>query len=173
MTVDLGVARAVDAQAFGEPGGRTFRLRVIGANSQAASLWLEKEHLRALALAFRELLSRVGFEGPPRSGAVLEFPEVAEHDFRVGTIGIGFNTTSETVVLQLMETGKDESDALLVQLTLDHSASLAEQLDAIVAAGRPICRLCGMAIDVSGHVCVRSNGHRDEPVPEADAEEGD
>jgi uncharacterized repeat protein (TIGR03847 family) len=28
------------------------------------------------------------------------------------------------------------------------------------AAGRPPCPLCGLPLDVSGHVCPRQNGHR-------------
>ena len=51
MTVELGLATAVDAQAFGQPGQRTFRLRLLGEQAEAASLWLEKEQMQALSLA--------------------------------------------------------------------------------------------------------------------------
>jgi glutamate synthase domain-containing protein 1 len=31
---------------------------------------------------------------------------------------------------------------------------------AVVAEGRPLCQLCGLPIDPSGHICPASNGHR-------------
>ncbi len=171
MTVDFGEARAVSAQSFGEPGQRTFCLRILGSASQSASLWLEKEHLRALSLAFKQVLSQVGYAKGPRTAEVREFTETAEHDFRVGSIGIGFNASSGNVVLQIGELEKGDDPALSVQLALDLSASLMEQLDAIISEGRPICPLCGIPIDRAGHVCIRSNGHSSNAVPGSDAAE--
>ncbi len=167
MTIDLGVARAVDAQAFGEAGQRTFRLRLIGAGAESASLWVEKEHLRALSLAFRQVLTRLGCTGTPSTTEAIGFPEAPDHDFRVGSIGIGFDSSSGKVVLQLGELETEEDSTLRVQLTLDDCASLMEQMDAIIAAGRPICRLCGLPIEPSGHVCVRSKGDRQQPIPDS------
>ncbi len=171
MTVDYGVARAVSAQSFGEPGQRTFRLRILGSSSQSASLWLEKEHLRALSLAFRQVMSQIGYTKGPRAAEVREFPEADEHDFRVGSIGIGFDASSGNVVLQIGELEKGDDPVLRVQLALDLSASLLEQLDAIISEGRPICSLCGLPIDRTGHVCIRSNGHSRDAVPGSDAAE--
>lgn len=171
MTVDFGVARAASAQSFGEPGQRTFRLRLLGSTSQTASLWLEKEHLRALSLAFRQVMSQVGYDKGPRAAEVREFPETDEHDFRVGSIGIGFDASSGNVVLQIGELEGGDDPALRVQLALDMSASLMEQLDAIISEGRPICPLCGSPIDQAGHVCIRSNGHSTDAVPGSGAAE--
>ncbi len=171
MTVDFGLARAVAAQSFGQPGQRTFRLRILGSGSQSASLWLEKEHLSVLSLAFRQVLSQVGYAKGPRAAEVREFPETAEHDFRVGSIGIGFDPSSRTVVLQIGELEKGDDPTLRLQLALDQSASLMEQLDAIIAEGRPVCPLCGLSIDPTGHVCIRSNGHSMHAVPGSAAAE--
>ena len=44
---------------------------------------------------------------------------------------------------------------------------LVAMIEGIVAAGRPICRLCLGPIDPEGHVCARSNGHRSEDELEA------
>ena len=167
MTIDLGVARSVDVQSLGQPGQRTFRLRLVGAGSESAALWMEKEHLLALSLAFRQVLTQVGYAGTPSATEAIGFPEAPDHDFRVGGIGIGFNTASGTVVLQLSELEAEQEPTLRVQLTLDDCASLAEQLDAIIAAGRPICPLCGLPVEPSGHVCVRSNGDREQPIPDS------
>lgn len=168
MTVDFGLARAIDAQSFGEPGQRTFRLRLVGAGGQTASLWLEKEHLGALGLAFRQVLSQVGREVKPQGTDVGAFPDAPDRDFRVGGIGVGFDESAGAVVLQVGEAGADEAAAVLFRLSLGQCAALIRQLDEIVAAGRPVCPLCGLAIDPSGHVCIRSNGDSDQPIPDAD-----
>lgn len=169
VNVDLGVARGVDAQSFGQPGQRTFRLRVLGSASESASLWVEKEHLRALSLALRQLLPQLGYEQQPQAADVGEFPDVAEHDFRVGRMGIGFNPSQGTVVLQVDELEREEDFTLRVQLTLPHCASLVVQAEAITAAGRPICPLCGLPMDPSGHTCSRSNGHSKQPISDTDS----
>lgn len=172
MTVDLGLVRAIQAQSFGEPGQRTFRLRLIGAASQSASLWMEKEHLQALILALRQVLSELKYGEEPRAADITPFPEAAEHDFRVGRIGIGLDPSDRTVLLQVDELGKEQDRELRFRLTLDQCTLLAAELEAVVAAGRPVCPLCGRPIDPTGHTCVRSNGHSEEPIPDANSGDG-
>ena len=58
---DFGRAELLEPEAIGEPGQRTFRLRVL-SGSEAASLWLEKEQLVALTLAIRQLLEQTDEE---------------------------------------------------------------------------------------------------------------
>ncbi|MEX0801242.1 MAG: DUF3090 family protein [Dehalococcoidia bacterium] len=174
MTDDLGVARGADLQAFGEPGQRTFQLRVSGANDQSASLWLEKEHLQALALAFQQLLAEIKYKDEPRAIRLSDFPDAAQHDFKVGRIGMGFRQPDQTVVLQVDETAEEGDDfRLRFQLTLEHCASLSVQLGEIIAGGRPICPLCALPIEAEGHACVRANGHLKLPIPEEDSGDED
>src|SRR3990170_5587109 len=91
---DFGRAELLEPEAIGEPGQRTFRLRVI-SGSEAASLWLEKEQLIALTLAIRQLLEQTAEEGP--SGEPEEpapdaaFPEHPQVDFKLGRLGIGYD----------------------------------------------------------------------------------
>jgi uncharacterized repeat protein (TIGR03847 family) len=170
MTVDLGLVRGVDAQSFGQPGQRTFRLRMVGADGATAALWLEKEQLQALSLALRQMLSQLDYDQEPPPADAGDFPGSAEHDFRVGRMGMGFNAADQTVVLYLYEVGlEDDDDATLrARFTQEQCASLGACLDEIVAGGRPICPLCGLAIDPGGHACVRANGHSQQPIPEED-----
>jgi uncharacterized repeat protein (TIGR03847 family) len=172
MTVEFGVAQAVDAQAFGQPGQRTFRLRVIGSTSASASLWLEKEQMQALSLAIKQMLSQLEYDQEPPAADVGEFPVVADHDFRVGRMGMGFDPSDRTVIIYSYEVGVEDEDdpTLRVRLTQEQCASLGVQLDDIIAGGRPVCPLCGAPIDPGGHVCIRSNGHSDAPIPEEDAD---
>lgn len=171
MTVDLGVARGVDAQTFGEPGQRTFRLRVIGAQGESASLWLEKEHLQALVIALRQLLAELKHDSAAPVVPLDEFPEPADHDFRAGRVGLGYHEADRTVIIQLDEAGNESDDfRLRVRLTLDQCAAVSDGLAEIIAAGRPACPLCGGPMDADGHVCVRANGHLQQPIPDEDAD---
>jgi len=169
MTVDLGIARAVDAQTFGEPGQRTFRLRVLSGRTQAASLWMEKQQFQALNLAFAQVLAQIDFTEKPGAADLSEFPVTAEHDFRVGRMGLGFDASDRTVVLDTYEIGIEDEEAevtLRVRLTPSQCASLVEQLSDIIGKGRPLCPLCGASIDADQHVCIRANGHMRVPIPD-------
>jgi uncharacterized repeat protein (TIGR03847 family) len=173
MTAEFGTARAIDAQAFGQPGQRTFRLRIIGADAQTASVWLEKEQMQALSLALKQMTAQLEYSGEPPAADASDFPVVAEHDFRVGRMGMGFNSVDRTVALYLYEVGLEEEDepTVRVAITQEQCVSLGSRLDEIIAGGRPICPLCGLAIDAGGHACVRANGHSRQPIPEEDAGE--
>ena len=175
MTADFGLARAVDAQTFGEPGERTFRLRIIGASEESAVLWMEKQHLQALDLAFAQMLAQLDYREDPAALEHVEFPAAAEHDFKVGRLALGFDPADRTVVLYTYELGvEDEANPTLsVRLTPEHCAALGGQLKEIIAGGRPVCPLCGASIDAPTHTCIRSNGHSRQPIPEEGGGEED
>ena len=131
MTVELGLATAVDAQAFGQPGQRTFRLRLLGEAGESASLWMEKEQMQALSMALKQMLGQLEYSAEPPVAVIGDFPVVAQHDFRIGRMGMGFNAPDRTVVLYTYEIGvEDEEDpSLRVRLTQEHSAALGVQLE--------------------------------------------
>jgi uncharacterized repeat protein (TIGR03847 family) len=169
MTVDLGVAVATDAQTFGEPGQRTFRLRILAGSDQSASLWMEKQQFQALNLAFAQMLAQLNYEEKAPAPQLGEFPADAQHDFRVGRIGLGYDTSNRTFVLDTYEIGVEEEEAeatLRVRLTADHCASLVAQLSDIIGRGRPLCQLCGAPMNGGSHACVRANGHSRQPIPD-------
>lgn len=173
MTTDFNVARGIDAQAFGQPGQRTFRLRIAGAAGETASLWMEKEQMQALSLALKQMLSQLEYDAEPPTADVGEFPVVADNDFRVGRMGMGFHASDRTVVLYTYEVGVEDEDdpTLRVRLTQEQCASLGVQLDDIIAGGRPLCPLCGLPIEPAGHACVRGNGHSKQPIPDEEQED--
>jgi uncharacterized repeat protein (TIGR03847 family) len=175
MTVDFGTARVVDAVTFGAPGERTFQMRVVGAQGESASLWMEKQHLQALNLAFAQLTAQVDYSGQPVAPDMSDFPLAAEHDFKIGRLGLGFDPSDRTAVLDVYElTAEEEEEARLrVRLTPEQCAWLVTELSDIIAKGRPLCPLCGISIDPSGHACVRANGHSKQPVPDEQASEDD
>ena len=176
MTADFGLLRAIDAQSFGQPGQRTFRVRMVSADGDTASTWLEKEQMQALSLAFKQMLSQLEYNQEPPVPDVGEFPTVAGHDFRVGRMGMGFDSSDRTVILYLYEVGLDDEEeaTLRARLTQEQCAGMSASLDDIVAGGRPLCALCGVPMDASGHMCVRTNGHSNQPIPqETDEDEDD
>lgn len=170
MTTDLGLARAIDAQSFGQPGQRTFRLRIVGEGGETASIWLEKEQMQALSLALKQMLAQLEYDQDPPPADAGDFPASAGQDFRAGRMGMGFHSTDRTVILFTYEIGVEDEDdpTLRVRLSQEHCASLGVQLDEIISGGRPVCPLCGLAMDPGGHACVRSNGHSKQPIPEED-----
>ena len=175
MTADFDIARGIDAQVFGQPGQRTFRLRIVGGDAQSASLWMEKEQMQALSLALKQMLSQLEYNQEPPAADVGDFPVVADNDFRVGRMGMGFNAADRTVVVYAFELGvadeDDDDPTLRVRLTQEQCASLGAQLDDIIAGGRPVCPLCGLAMDRGGHACVRSNGHSKQPIPDEQSDD--
>lgn len=166
MTSDLGTARAIDAHAYGQPGERTFQIRILGSNLESASLWLEKQQIQALNLALTQVLSQLG--RPQRNPEdIAAFPEGPDYDFRVGRMAIGFDSSDGTVVLQVFDITREEEEEepdVQVRVTDEACASLNARLVEIIAAGRPQCPLCGLPLDAD-HACVRSNGHSKQAIP--------
>ncbi len=175
MTIQLGPARALDAETFGRPGERTFRLRILAANAQSASIWMEKEQFQALSMALAQVLSQMSYEGPSAESSVDEFPEVADHDLRAGRMAISLDPQAGAVSLYAYDIlAEEESDPTLrVDLNAGQCQALRGQVDAIIAAGRPICPLCHVSVDPAGHACIRSNGHSTQPLPDQDAGSGE
>ncbi|HEY5640509.1 MAG TPA: DUF3090 family protein [Dehalococcoidia bacterium] len=176
MTLDLGTARGVDARAFGQPGERTFQMRVVGRTEEAAVLWLEKQQLQALSLALSQVLAQTGGEDAPATDLSF-FPDPPDAEVHVGRMAVGYDPADKTVVIQAHDLASDEDGDpdVLLRLSSADVAQLSTRLKEIVAAGRPTCPLCGVALDGSGHTCIRSNGHSEEPIPRdriEDDEEG-
>lgn len=168
MTKDFGTARGIDARVYGDPGARTFQLRIIGSNLESASLWMEKQQMQALSLALTQVLTQIGRTNT-QSEDISGFPDGPDHDFRVGRMAIGFDTSTGTVVLHVFDVGRDEDEEepdVQVRVTSDACAGLNTRLQEIIAAGRPQCGLCGAPLDPGGHACIRANGHSKQPIPD-------
>lgn len=146
----LGRVGSISAGASGPPGKRIFFLEVGG---ETGSEWfiLEKEQLSALAAHGLELLGRE--PGPTTDPGATPAP-AGEPAFRVGEIGLG--TEEGAVVVLLSPDGETEPVAFTV--AADAFVAMARGALAVVAAGRPRCRLCGLPLDPQGHACPGGNG---------------
>ena len=166
---DFGRADLLEPEAIGEPGKRTFRLRVrSGAGS--ASLWLEKEQLAALTLAIRQLLEQTDDADTlerDESAAGSAFPEPAQVEFKIGRLGIGYDESNRAVSIfayTIEDAGEDEDDdsaspTFSCNISRTQCRSFAERAEDVISSGRPVCVLCGGPIEDGEHRCGRRNGH--------------
>ncbi len=174
-------ADSVATGAVGEPGARAFYLQARNADAQLTVL-VEKEQIALLAKEAGAFLDRLSEEYPEEPASVpLERAELREPTvplFRARLIGLGFDPERGLVLIELREHATtdldldDDDEPLLDADDLDddeagHVAriyatraqvrALIEHGDAVVAAGRPPCPLCGMPMDPGGHRCPRWN----------------
>ncbi|MBF4479232.1 conserved hypothetical protein [Rhodococcus rhodochrous J3] len=168
------------AGTVGEPGDRVFYLQAVH-ESRVVSVLLEKQQVQILADRMGLLLEEV----QRRFGTVIpDDPQVdvsplvtpIEAEFRVGTMGLGWDADAGSVVVELLavtDTELDESvvlddteegpDAVRVFLTPVQAREFAARSELVVSAGRAPCPLCGEPIGADGHICVRTNGYLRTP----------
>jgi uncharacterized repeat protein (TIGR03847 family) len=173
--IDLDPVERITAAAVGEPGQRVFYLQAR-KEDVVVSLVLEKQQVALLTVHIDELLERVG--GPDEDSApdvkALDLEEPIVPEFRVGKIGLGYDDERELVILQCEEfVPESESDEEVIiepaedpgrvrlWATREQMYAVARRGEREVAAGRPLCPMCGESIDPEGHFCPRSNGHRE------------
>jgi uncharacterized repeat protein (TIGR03847 family) len=155
----LGLVDDFEAQSFGEPGQRTFRLLARTPEAQV-SLWLEKEQLAMLGPALEELLVRVpasrGVHPKPAMAAVLQ----GDLEVRVGALAVGYDGERDSFTLEAGEFASPLSiTAIHLLITRDQCGRVRDQIDEIVRSGRPRCPLCGRPLTGGPHFCPESNGH--------------
>ncbi len=175
---DFGAAYRIEAETFGVPGQRTFRIIVANA-ARVASLWMEKEQLAALGRAIETQLARLR---ALRADPSLRPPDDApahdgrpDLDFRVAQLALGFDEESGRFLL-LAYTAEDEDEdrpTFGCRITPGQFRDLAQEINRIVNAGRPMCPLCGVPMDATGHACIRANGHSKQPIPPPAEEDDD
>lgn len=153
------------AGAIGPPGQRTFFLQGI-QGGQVVTLKVEKQQVAALC----EYLAGILADLPPAADEPvgdLELVEPVEPLWAVGTLAVAYRQATDRILLEAEELqvlDEDEEAALLpdpatVRFHLSRAQVLAfiDHGSALVAAGRPTCRLCQRPMDPAGHVCPRLN----------------
>ena len=161
---ELGLVDAVKAEAIGVPGQRRFRLLLEGPGGSAC-LWLEKGQLFQLSLAIQQMLARAnadqtGLSQPPEHDPAASDP--AAFEFDVGNLSLGHDPAGDLFIIEAFAREDDDEDEPLVGFWASRTQmeELAEEAQAVCAAGRPLCPLCSGPIDASGHMCVRTDGHQ-------------
>ncbi|MCA9822985.1 MAG: DUF3090 family protein [Dehalococcoidia bacterium] len=164
---ELGDLIHISAEAIGQPGQRTFRLRALNASAETAFLWMEKEQLAALGEAVQNALKDQSYTYAPRPhddrSETPVFPLHADVEFRVGQMSMGLDPEDRKIVITGAEAGDPEdSGGQGVTMSFDFRSGheLSEQIRVVVASGRQPCPLCGAPLDPTGHICVKANGHK-------------
>jgi uncharacterized repeat protein (TIGR03847 family) len=167
------------AGTVGEPGERAFYLQAV-EDARTVSVLLEKQQVAVLAERLGALLDEVhrrfGADVPAPVDEQIDVEPLAvplEEEFRVGTMGLGWDAESKSVVVELLavtEEEVDESvvlddteegpDAVRVFLTPVQARAFATRAERVVTAGRKPCPLCAEPLDADGHICPRQNGYR-------------
>ena len=179
----IHVFRAPDrfvAGTVGQPGDRTFYLQA-SEQSRLISVALEKQQVSVLAERIGSLLEEVHRrfgtdvpdEAPPDDLDTEPLDVPVEEEFRVGTMGLGWDAESKAVVIELLAVSEEEvdeavvlddteegPDAVRVFLSPTAARAFAERADRVINAGRKPCPLCAEPLDPDGHICPRQNGYR-------------
>ncbi len=171
------------AGTVGEPGDRSFYLQAVH-ESRVVSVSLEKQQVAILTDRIDTLLDEVArrFDAsvPPRTRSVADLSPLVtpiDAEFRVGTMGLGWDADAESVVVELLavtDGDVDESivlddadegpDAVRVFLSTAAARAFAARTARVLSAGRPPCPLCGEPLDPAGHLCVRTNGYKRDAI---------
>ena len=169
------------AGAVGQPGERSFYLQASDG-SRVTSVSLEKFQVSQLAERLDELLDEVlrrtsGSATVPTAAPAaltddgpLELPLLEE--FRVGAIALAWDHDEQRVIIEAQQESDEPMEPLTEDVPEDGPAVLRVRISAaaarafskralaLVGQGRPPCPLCGLPLDVAGHICPRQNGHR-------------
>jgi uncharacterized repeat protein (TIGR03847 family) len=167
---DLNPVDRITTDAIGKPGGRVFYLQAR-QGGRLVTIICEKEHVAGLAMAIDEVLLSLAdddvdavVEPDPviEQGMDLEYP--LEPVFRAGRVNLGYDQVSELLVIlayELMDEDDDDPPSVArFWATPAQMRAFSIHGQEVVAAGRPICAMCGQPIDPEGHFCPRKNGHR-------------
>lgn len=160
----------------GVPGARTFYLQVR-TGTQIVSIALEKQQSALLAEKIDEILDQlITVEGNRFSvptGTPIELVdndplEAVQEQFRTGAMSLGWDPTTAHVVIEaypisdidagdngesLDQDGDEVPEMLLVRIPVGTARAFAKRTREVVAAGRPLCPLCGYPVDAGGHIC--------------------
>ena len=167
------------AGTVGQPGERAFYLQAV-QEARIVSVLLEKQQVQVLSerigALLEEVARRFGADIPEATedvGDLYPLSTPVEEEFRVGTMGLGWDSEASAVVVELLaatDTEVDESvvlddtdegpDAVRVFLSPEQAREFAARSERVLSAGRLPCPLCGEALDPAGHVCIRTNGYR-------------
>lgn len=169
----------------GEPGARQFFIQVFSSLGRN-TISIEKIHLQALVERLEELIRELRRQKLAtvddlnrefkKTSTDLDFP--VEEDFQAGIMGITWLPELQKVSLEIQEISDQVEFSELVQIDDDTSdfdyppdilqaileiyqiRSFIKSAVQVIASGRAPCPFCGLPIDISGHLCPRSNGYK-------------
>lgn len=160
--LELGLVEELDAESFGEPGNRTFRLLLTLPGAEV-SVWLEKEQLVMLGAAIEELLLRVPPAAVSPEARGLGQEMTGDLELKPGSLAIGYLSDLQVYMLEATDfVSALAIDTLRFFTSRRQLENVRKQIEDINRGGRPRCPLCGRPITGEPHFCPESNGHSGE-----------
>ncbi len=165
--IELNPVTHLTVGTIGPPGKRAFYLQG-SRGTQTVTLLIEKEQASMMADSFESLLEDLNKKYPQEAREAHEpvwkdmrLREPINVLFRVGNMGVGYNESTDQIVLVAYELVAEEEDPNVVSFwaTRAQIRTLTQHTQEVVSAGRPICGNCGRPIDAEGHFCPNRNGH--------------
>lgn len=169
--IDLQPVTHLTTDAIGPAGKRVFYIQGR-QGEKTITLIVEKVQIQTLALGVEQFLAEIIQKFPNLSEAQADyiedtmriFPPV-DPLFRVGELGLGYDTDHDQVVLVARELLTEEQEAeegRVVRFWCTRSQMRAMSTWGLLVAsrGRPICPQCGEPMEPEGHFCPKRNGHK-------------
>jgi uncharacterized repeat protein (TIGR03847 family) len=148
----------------------------IQARNQAevVTLLVEKVQIQTLALGVEQFLAEIATRRPDLPPTSADYDEAQMHIvapvdpvFRVGELELGYDETSDRMMLiahEVTEDGvtenKEELGVVRFWATRSQMRALVRWGLEIANRGRPICPQCGEPMEPEGHFCPKKNGHK-------------
>jgi len=168
---DLNPVTHITTDAIGQPGKRVFYIQGW-QNERTITLIVEKVQIQTLAVGLEQFLAEVSEQYPNLPEASPEYTEQnmritppLDPLFRVGEMGLGYDTDHDLVVLvvkEQLDEGQDPEEASIVRFwcTRSQLRAMCRWGVDVAARGRPICPQCGEPMEPEGHFCPKRNGHK-------------
>lgn len=169
--LDLRPVTHITTDAIGQPGKRVFYIQ--GWQSErTVTVIIEKTQVQSLAVGLEQFLAEIKEKFPDLSDASSDYKEEkmrihppVDPLFRVGELGLGYDTENDLVVLvmrEMLPEDRDSEDAEVVRFwcTRSQVRAMCNWGMEIANRGRPICSQCGKPEEPEGHFCPKKNGHK-------------
>lgn len=168
--LDLQPVTHILVDAIGPPGKRVFYLQGW-QDDRTVTLIVEKFQIQSLAIGLEQFLIEIEEKNPnlpPASANYVEenmriMPPV-DPLFRVGELGLGYDSDSDLLILVAREQSSEEEDpenARVVRFwcTRSQLRAMSSWGMEIASRGRALCPQCREPMDPEGHFCPKKNGH--------------
>ncbi|MCL5027275.1 MAG: DUF3090 domain-containing protein [Chloroflexi bacterium] len=169
--IDFRPITHITVDAIGQPGNRVFYVQGW-QGERNITLIVEKVQIQLLAVGLEKFLAEIQEKSPALPPAPADYVEEEMHIglpvdplFRVGELGLGYDTDQDLVILiarELLEEDADPQQAREVRFwcTRSQMRAMCRWGLELVSRGRPNCPQCGEPMDPEGHFCPRKNGHK-------------
>jgi len=176
------------AGTVGPPGQRTFflqarlgeRVTSVALEKQQVSVLAERiDELLDDVMRSAEVETTIPAVAPVDLEDSNPLEQPIEEEFRAGTMTLSWDTSDERIVVEVFPFVEEElseeelteqeepeetadepepEEVLLVRLPAAAARAFSKRAQTVVSAGRPPCPFCGGPVDLTGHLCPRSNG---------------